>query len=38
MKKVLIIIFIILLILPGTCYADGLDSSKVEAALPDDAK
>ena len=38
MKKVLLIIFIILLILPGDCYADGLDANKVEAALPDEAK
>ena len=38
MKRVLLIIFIVLLILPSTCYADGLDTGKVEDALPDEAK
>lgn len=38
MKRVLLITFVMLLILPGTCYADGLDASKVEVALPDEAK
>lgn len=38
MKRVLLILFIMLLILPSTCYADGLDTGKVEDALPEEAR
>ena len=38
MKRVLLITFVMLLILPTTCYADGFDTSKVEDTLPDEVK
>ena len=38
MKRFLLVVFIMLLILPSVCYADGPDTDKVENALPDDAK
>ena len=38
MKRVLLILFIMLLILPSPCYADGLDTDKVEDTLPEEAR
>ena len=38
MKRFLIIVLVMLLILSGTCYADGLDTHEVENAVPDDAR
>ena len=38
MKKLAIVLFIMLVVLPSACYADGPDTGEVENALPDKAK